>query len=251
MRIATWNVNGIRARYPEALELVRREEPAVLCLQEIKASPEQAPGVLVDLPHYWHYWHGAPGGYSGVSLHLRRDAFEGTTPVFSHPDFDHETRIVEARCGDLVFASVYVPNGNKNYEAKVTFLKAMAGYVEAVHRTGATLVLCGDLNVAHRPMDVHPGQRKAVIGQLPEERALFDDLLARGLVDVSRRLAPEDDRLFTWWPYWRQAREKNVGWRLDYVLVSEPVAQRPMTSRILREHGTSDHGPLVVDLDLS
>jgi exodeoxyribonuclease-3 len=103
MKIATWNVNGIRAREAQMVEWVGREAPDVVCLQEIKAKPEQVPAALCNLGGYWCYWHGA-GGYSGVGLHLRKDRFP-EEPAFSHPEFDHETRIVQAVVGDLVFAS--------------------------------------------------------------------------------------------------------------------------------------------------
>src|SRR5207253_7500011 len=106
---ATWNVNGIRAREAQLVDWISAEKPDVLCLQELKASPEQLSSTLFTLTDYWNYWHGARGGYSGVSLHLKKDRWP-ETPAFSHPPFDAETRIVQAAVGDFVFASVYVPN---------------------------------------------------------------------------------------------------------------------------------------------
>ena len=126
LKVSTWNVNGIRARYSEVLDWIAREQPDVLCLQEIKAAPEKVPPEVCSLAGYWCYWHGHKG-YSGVGLHLRRDAFP-EQPDFVHPGFDHETRIVTARAGNLIFASIYVPNGNKDYPAKVRFLEALDGY---------------------------------------------------------------------------------------------------------------------------
>jgi exodeoxyribonuclease-3 len=244
MKIATWNVNGIRARGAQVLEWVARDQPDVICLQEIKARPDQVPEALSTLGGYWCYWHGA-GGYSGVGLHFRKDRFP-EAPVFSHPEFDHETRIVQAVIGDLVLASVYVPNGGKDYQAKITFLTAMEHYVTAVHGTGRRLVLCGDLNVARTDRDVHPKERKAnIIGQRPEERALIENLLARGVVDVGRGLDPDNDALFTWWPPWRNMKARNIGWRLDYVLASTALAERAEACQVQREFGTSDHGPVI------
>jgi exodeoxyribonuclease-3 len=248
MRIATWNVNGIRAREAQLLEWIERDRPDVFCLQEIKAQITQLPLALGALASYDSFFHGS-GGYSGVSVHVRKSP--GRAPVvFSHPPFDFETRVVEARMGDLAIASVYAPNGGKDYPAKLGFYEAMIAWARASIESGTRLVIAGDLNIAHQEIDVHPSQRSAkVVGQRPEERALFDALLETGLVDVTRALHPTDDRLFSWWPYWREARQKNVGWRLDYVLATRDVALRAKTSVVDREFGASDHAPLVVDLD--
>jgi exodeoxyribonuclease III len=242
MRIATWNVNGIRAREAQVLDWVRAERPDAVCLQEIKATREQVPATLCELEGYACYWHGFKA-YSGVGLHLRKDVLAGAE--FFHPAFDMESRIVAARVGSVVIASVYVPNGNKDYAAKVRFLEDLDRFVGETHAAGRSLVLCGDLNVAHAEIDVHPKERKAVIGQLPEERALFDRLLARGLVDVGRALDPTNEGLFTWWAPWRNMRQRNIGWRLDYVLASTALAARATSCPVAREVGTSDHAPVV------
>jgi exodeoxyribonuclease III len=249
MKIATWNVNGIRARQAQMLEWVEQERPDVICLQEIKAKLEQVPEALCNLSGYWCYWHGS-GGYSGVGLHLRQESFP-SQPIFDHPDFDRETRIVQARAGDIVFASVYVPNGGKDFEAKLTFMEAIDRYIVATHQAGLQLILCGDLNVAHTDADLHPKERKPnAIGQLPIEREIFDRWLSRGMSDVMRRLHPEDDSLFTWWAPWRNLRQRNIGWRIDYILASEPLAGRASRSWVQREVGTSDHGPLLAEFDV-
>ncbi len=245
MKIATWNVNGIRARLEQLSEFAARAAPDVLCLQEIKAAPERIDGVMFLLPEYWSYWHGA-GGYSGVSLHLRRAAFR-ERPRFEHPAFDHECRIAVARADGLVLASVYVPNGGKDYPAKLRFLEAMAAWVAESRARGERLVVCGDMNVTRGDIDLHPTQRKdGAIGQRPDERALFERVLAAGLVDVARALHPADARMFSWWPFWKAARANNLGWRLDYVLASAELAAE--RAEVAREVGTSDHAPVVVEL---
>jgi exodeoxyribonuclease III len=247
VKIATWNVNGIRARDAQVRELLARERPDVVCLQEIKATPAQVPALLLDPGGYWSYWHGA-SAYSGVALHVRRDAAP-ERPRFSHPAFDHECRAVTAEVGDMTFASLYVPNGGKDFAAKLRFLEALDAWVEAELGRGRQLVLCGDLNVARADVDVHPKERKpGAIGQRDDERALFARLLGRGLVDLGRALHPDDDALFTWWAPWRNLRQRNIGWRIDYVLASEAVARRATRCEALREFGTSDHGPVVVEL---
>jgi exodeoxyribonuclease-3 len=244
MKIATWNVNGIRKREPEVLSFIEQEQPDVLCLQEIKAKPEQVPASLCEHAGYWCYWHGA-SGYSGVSLQVSKRLC-AERPAFSHPAFDHETRVVEVAFDDLVIASIYVPNGGKDFAAKMEFLDAMAGYVAGHRQNGRSIVLCGDMNVARTDADVHPKERKpGVIGQRPDERALFERILGEGLVDVARRLQPDASDIFTWWAPWRSLRQRNIGWRIDYVLASEHLATRAVSCPSLREVGTSDHAPLV------
>jgi exodeoxyribonuclease-3 len=243
VKIATWNVNGIRARQAQVVEWIERDHPDILCLQEIKAPAEQVPALLCEMQGYWCYWHGKTA-YSGVALHVRKD-LAPERPEFGHPAFDHENRIVAARLAGIVVASVYVPNGGKDFDAKMRFLEAMAEYVSATHAAGLELLLCGDLNVAHTDRDVHPKERKpGVIGQRPEERALFDCILAAGLVDVGRAFEPDNDALFTWWAPWRNMRQRNIGWRLDYVLASEPLARRASRCSVAADFGTSDHAPV-------
>jgi exodeoxyribonuclease-3 len=244
VKIATWNVNGIRARQAQFLEWVERDRPDVVCLQEIKAATGQVPAELCDMPGWWCYWHGERA-YSGVGLHVRREAF-AEEPKFGHPPFDHENRIVAVGIGNLIVASIYVPNGGKDFPAKMRFLEAMDQWVCEAHGEGRQLVLCGDMNVARTEMDVHPKERKPnLIGQLPEERALIERILSRGLVDVGRALDPDNDQLFTWWAPWRNLRQRNIGWRLDYVMASEPLAARATSCKVLAQFGTSDHAPVV------
>ena len=203
MKIATWNVNGIRAREAQVCNWVERDRPDVICLQEIKARPDQVPE-RCKLADYHALWHGA-GGYSGVSLHLRRELLE--IPEFAHPAFDIETRIVQVALDNLVVASVYVPNGGKDYPAKLRFLQSLVEWARALREQGRDLILCGDINIARADVDVHPKERKAgVIGQRDEERALFEALLGDSLIDVTRALYPDNASLFTWWPPWRDAR---------------------------------------------
>jgi exodeoxyribonuclease-3 len=248
VKIATWNVNGIRARQAELQQFIDREQPDVLCLQEIKAAIEQLPVWLCDIEGYWCYWHGGKG-YSGVGLHVRKATWP-ERPDFHHPSFDTEHRIVAARLPPATIASIYVPNGGKDLDAKMRFLEAMERYAGEFQASGAPLVMCGDMNVARTDMDVHPKERKPrAIGQLPEERALIERILSRGLVDVHRRLDPDNAELFTWWAPWRNLRQRNIGWRLDYVLASESLAARVQSCVVQREVGTSDHGPVIATFD--
>jgi exodeoxyribonuclease III len=248
LKIATWNVNGIRARQAQLEEWIAGEQPDVVCLQEIKAAPDQIPETLAEMPGYWCYWHGGKG-YSGVGLHVRKATFP-ERPVFVHPHFDFETRVAVARLPGFDVASVYVPNGGKDFLAKMKFLEAMDAYAREAQEAGQPIVLCGDLNVARTERDVHPKERKPrAIGQLPEERELLERIISRGLVDLGRALDPDNDTLFTWWPPWRNMRQRNIGWRIDYVLASESIAARALRCPAFREVGTSDHGPVVAELE--
>ena len=219
-----------------------------MCLQEIKASADQIPIFLCELEGYWCYWHGGKG-YSGVALHVSKEAAP-ERPAFFHPDFDYENRIVGVQTGEVTVASVYVPNGGKDFPAKMRFLEAMDTYAASFASAGRTLVLCGDMNVARSDMDVHPQERKPrAIGQLPEERAIFERIIGRGLVDVGRTLAPDDPGMFTWWAPWRNLRQRNFGWRLDYVLASRSLAARATSCPVQKDVGTSDHAPVIATFD--
>ena len=248
MKIATWNVNGIRARATQFREWLDRDRPDIVCLQELKAEANQIPEEC-KAPDYHAYWH-TRKGYSGVSLHVRKDLF-AVDPAFSHPPFDYESRIVLAELGDLTIASVYVPNGGKDYAAKVDFVNRLIEWSRQQGREGRQVVVCGDMNIARAEMDVHPKERKpGAIGQRPEERALFATLLESPLVDVGRTLDPDNANLFTWWAPWRNLRQRNIGWRLDYLLASPPLASRATACVVQADVGTSDHAPVVMSASL-
>jgi len=248
MKLATWNVNGIRARQSQVHEWIERDRPDVVCLQEIKATSDQVPVALCEMQGYWCRWHGGKG-YSGVALHVSK-ALLAEPPPFVTPAFDYESRILTVDIGDLTIASVYVPNGGKDFPAKMTFLHAMDAYAQQVLATGRQLVLLGDMNVARTDRDVHPKERKPrAIGQLPEEREMIERLLSRGLVDVGRTLDPDNDGLFTWWAPWRNLRQRNIGWRLDHVFASEALAARATACPVLKDYGTSDHAPVIATFD--
>jgi exodeoxyribonuclease-3 len=254
MKIATWNVNGIRARSAQLLEWLAAEQPDIVCLQEIKASLDQLTFELRDIEGYWSYWHGEKG-YSGVAI-LVAKKLAGALPACSHPGFDFEQRIACATLqlpgpspsGDVMVASIYVPNGGKDFDAKMRFLDALDSFVAEAHRDQKQLVLCGDLNVALTERDIHPKERKPnQIGARPEERAMLERIIAHGLVDVHRALDPDNDNLFTWWAPWRNLKQRNIGWRIDYVLASQPLAAKASSAVVQREIGSSDHGPVVVE----
>ncbi len=243
MKVTTWNVNGVRARESQVSDWLRLEKPDVLCLQEIKASPHQVPVSIAEPEGYWTHWHGE-GGYSGVALLIAKTLCP-VQPVFSSPSFDMECRVLVAAFEDLEVASLYVPNGGKDFPAKIRFLEAMDRHVAERHAAGVRLIWCGDFNVARTPRDVHEKLRNSMqVGQTDGERQLLETILAHGLTDLGRHFAPDDDALFTWWAPWRNYRQKNVGWRLDFVCTSPAVTAKAVRCTGLREFGTSDHGPV-------
>jgi exodeoxyribonuclease-3 len=244
MKIATWNVNGIRARQAHVQEWIERERPDVVCLQEIKATIDQLPVWLCEIDGYWCYWHGGKG-YSGVALHVSK-SFAPERPAFEHPPFDYEHRVVLVRLPQATVVSVYVPNGGKDFLAKMRFLADLDRFAADLNAESRLAVICGDLNIARTDMDVHPKERKPLaVGQLPEERAQLERIISHGLVDVGRELEPENDQMFTWWAPWRNMRQRNIGWRLDYVLASRSLFERDVRCEVQKDVGTSDHAPVV------
>jgi len=244
MKIATWNVNGIRARAAQLQEWLEQDRPDIVCLQELKAELAQIPEVCRH-PDYHAYWHTLKG-YSGVSLQVRKELLP-TDPVYSHPPFDMESRIVQVDHGDLVIASIYVPNGGKDYASKLSFLTQLTDWTRRLMAEGREVLLCGDMNIARTDLDVHPRERKPnAVGQRSDERELFEGLFATGLVDLGRSFDPENPGLFTWWAPWRNLRARNIGWRLDYLLASPTLASRTTGCVVRAEVGTSDHAPVVM-----
>jgi exodeoxyribonuclease-3 len=186
-----------------------------------------------------------------VALLVRKDGV-AADPVYTHPPFDMESRVVLADHGDMVVASVYVPNGGKDYAAKIGFLHRMIDWSREIQSQGRSLLICGDINIARTQLDVHPRERKPnAVGQRPEERALFETLLATGLEDMGRVFDPDNAGLFTWWAPWRNLRARNIGWRLDYLLASTAVAARATGCVVQADVGTSDHAPVVLTLGRS
>jgi exodeoxyribonuclease-3 len=157
--------------------------------------------------------------------------------------------VVMAVVAGVTVASCYVPNGGKDFEAKLRFLVALDAWLAEAQAAGRDVLLCGDLNVTSSDVDVHPKERRAgAIGQREDERALLARLVSRGLVDVARALDPANEELFTWWPPWRGLRQKNVGWRIDYLMATAGLARAATRCTVLAEFGTSDHAPVVATL---
>jgi exodeoxyribonuclease-3 len=246
MKIVTWNVNGIRARAMAFERWIRSQRPDVLCLQEIKAHPDQIPGEVREIRGYSSHWHGARGGYSGVSILVSESL---GVPEYTVPYFDEETRVLQARAGGLTVVNVYTPLGQKSYRQKIDFLRSLVQYVDALCYDGENVILCGDLNIAHRDEDVHPDMYiEDMLCTRPDERAMIDALHNLGLRDLFRHHHPDDTRAYSWWPYYGGARARNVGWRIDYILAPRTIVQASRGCWIQREESSSDHSPVLAEI---
>ena len=254
MRVITLNVNGIRAaeRKGFARWLARIEPWDVVCLQELKAHHDDVPRCLRAPRKCTSHFHPAETrGYSGVGVYVRAPARFATG--FGHPEFDREGRYLEAHFAKLTVISLYLPSGSSGphrQASKFRFLEAFLPHLAALRRTKREIILCGDWNIAHQPIDLknwRSNQKNS--GFLPEERAwlshVFDEL---GFVDVFRRVDARPDQ-YTWWSNRGRAWAKNVGWRIDYQVATPGIAATARTASIYRNRRFSDHAPLIIDYD--
>lgn len=253
MRVGTMNVNGVRAAAKKgALAYLAARDLDLIALQEVRATPEQLPALPAGYVARWHT--GDRAGYSGVGL-LSRVTPEHVATGIGDAELDGEGRVLRARFGDLDVISVYVPSGTTGDErqaAKMRFLDRFRDWVAELLDEGRELLLVGDFNIAHRPIDLaRPKQNETTSGFLPEERAWLDGFLALGLHDVVRERLGEQEGAYSWWTYRAGARGRNVGWRLDYHFATPRLAATARDVAIPREPVMSDHAPVIVAYDRS
>ncbi len=248
MRLISWNVNGIRSILRSGFwEWLRAAAPDVLCLQETRIQPEQLTEELQRPPSLEAYWHsGERKGYSGVAT------FSRETPLcvrfgFGQSEFDAEGRVLITVFPTMTLLNAYFPSGRRGQERvdfKIRFYDALLAFCDELRGEGRRLVVCGDYNTAHQPIDLaRPKGNEKNSGFLPVEREAFGRWLERGFVDVFRRLHP-DEVAYTWWTVVFDARARNIGWRIDYFLVSEELVPQVREARILGEVRGSDHSPV-------
>lgn len=251
MKIVTWNVNGIRAALRKnAFDQIWPHSPDVMCLQEVKARPEQLTAAQHESLRMPFTWYPAERpGYSGVATFYRETPDEITLGM-DNSRFDIEGRVIRTRHNDLLLFNVYFPSGQSGQERvdyKLEFYSHLLSICDELHKRGENLIITGDFNTAHTPLDLkNSKQNQKTSGFLPEERAWVQKFLDHGFVDIYRALYP--DRIqYTWWTYRSGARQRGTGWRIDYFLVSKSLIPR-VKDVIIHENVTgSDHCPVEME----
>ena len=253
MRIISWNVNGIRAAHKKGfLEWLDQESPDIMCVQETKASEDQLPDALKEIPGYTSYFISAEKkGYSGVAVFTKAKP-EQVTSSFPAESFSKEGRVLAVDYGEFVLLNVYFPNGKSSAERlqyKMDFYDDFLDYADGIKNSGKHVVICGDVNTAHKEIDLaRPKANEGTSGFLPIERAWIDKLLEHGYVDTLRLFNQAPDQ-YTYWDMITRARDRNVGWRIDYFFVNEGFVPRLMTGFILADVMGSDHCPIGIEID--
>jgi len=253
MKIITWNVNGIRAIFRKNfIHTVKELKPDILCLQETKIQENQLTEEIKSIPGYNSVWSFAEKkGYSGTAVYYQENIKPKTIKTdFSIPDLDGEGRIIEIELNDFVLFNIYFPNGQMNderLEYKLKFYESLFSYTDSIKENGKGIIICGDYNTAHKEIDLaNPKENENRSGFLPVEREWLDHIVERGYKDIFRKFHQEKEQ-YTWWTYRFQAREKNIGWRIDYFFGTEDVLKRITDCRILKEIMGSDHCPVSLD----
>ncbi len=249
--VVSWNVNGIRAAEKKGfLEWLSAESPDVLCLQETKAHKGQVTEELInpDLPGgKWRSWWSSAkkAGYSGTAIYSKTEPLDIRTMGYS--EFDDEGRVVLAEFPDVVIISAYFPNSQEagaRLGYKLEFCAAMQEFTDKLVASGKNIILTGDYNIAHKPIDLaNPKSNEKNPGYLPEERAWLDSFLSKGYTDTFRTFSSAPGQ-YSWWSYRFHAREKNIGWRIDYHCVNDAFVPRVTSSTILQDIYGSDHCPV-------
>lgn len=252
MKLLSWNVNGIRASVKKGFfDFLEKENPDILFLQETKAQPEQLDEALINNTTYRTYWHSAEKkGYSGVAL-FSKDEPLSVQKGIGIEKFDSEGRVIRAEYEKFIVYGIYFPNGGRPERLgyKYEFYDALLERFIQDKSTGKDVYVCGDFNVAHEPIDLaRPKENTKTSGFLPEERAWFSKLLASGFIDTFRHFHPEMVDQYTYWDQRVRARDRNVGWRIDYFVASEGAKVQIHEAFILADTLGSDHCPVGITL---
>lgn len=254
MRIISWNVNGLRSLYKQGnWQWLEREQPDIFCLQETKAEALQLPPEVQKPNGYFAYFNSSKErkGYSGVALYSKIE------PKSVHYDvlperFNTQGRLIEADFGDFVLLNGYFPNGGGAPEKlvyKLDFYDAFLTHIKKLTKAGKSVIFCGDINVAHEEIDLaRPKENEHHVGFLPEERAWLDEVVAEGFVDTFRSMYPQKKDAYTYWDMKTRARDRNVGWRIDYFFVSADMMPNVQKSEIHADVYGSDHCPIELTL---
>ncbi|NDJ87124.1 MAG: exodeoxyribonuclease III [Chloroflexi bacterium] len=254
LNLISWNVNGIRACHRKGfLEWFHQASPDIVALQEVRALPEQLSAELRQPEGYHTYWFPAEKkGYSGVALYTKTEPLEVRYGI-GVPEFDSEGRTLIAEYPEFTLLNAYFPSGTRSMERvdfKLAFNDAFLEIAEEIRATGKPVIFCGDVNTAHQPIDLtHPKANEKNSGFLPIEREWLDKVFALGYIDTFRHLYPMVTEVYSWWTSRGGAREKNVGWRIDYVIMSENLLPTLREATVLTDVMGSDHCPVGVTLE--
>jgi exodeoxyribonuclease III len=253
MKITTWNVNGFRAVLKKGFkDSIAQLQPDILCLQEIKAKPEQISPEELEIPGYFYLWNSAERpGYSGVATYFKKSDID-LQPGLGFEEFDVEGRVIRLNLADFTLFNIYFPNGQRGQERvdyKLRFYEKLLDICDSLHQQGRKIVITGDFNTAHSEIDLaNPKENSVISGFLPEERVWIDYYLHHGFVDAFRELYPQKVQ-YSWWTYRVNARARDIGWRLDYYLISKDLMPKVADVIIHNEVMGSDHCPVSLILE--
>jgi len=253
-RIITYNVNGIRAALNKGFNRwLKEENPDIICLQETKAQPEQIDETVFEALGYHCYWYSAEkNGYSGVAIFTKQKP-DSVKYGMGIKKYDSEGRVIQLNFGNVSLINVYIPSGTMGGERqdfKMEFLADFIRYITDIKIYRPELIISGDYNICHKPIDInHPERHLQSSGFLPEERAWFDGFIGSGLIDSFRFFDTSAEK-YTWWSYRAGARHKNLGWRIDYHIVTELLRPSLKDAEILSKVAYSDHVPVVLEIDI-
>ena len=252
LTLLSWNVNGIRAVYKKSFaEWFKEANPDILCIQETKAWEEQLGDEITKVPGYFSYWcQGEKKGYSGTAIYTKEKPIS-IERGFGVEEFDKEGRILIAEYEHFTLINIYYPNGKKDavrLKYKMDFYEAFQKFVKKLRKKGKRLIICGDVNTAHKEIDLaRPKPNEKVSGFLPEERAWIDRFLTDGYIDTLR-MFNNNPEVYTWWDQVSKARDRNVGWRIDYFYISEDLKNNIINAFTLPDVMGSDHCPVGIEV---
>ncbi len=252
VKLVSWNVNGFRAILKKGFfDWLEQAQPDVLGLQETKIQSQQLTLDMVCVPGYQCYWsHAQKAGYSGVAIYTKEEPLS-VTEGLNNEAFDQEGRVLVAEYPEFVLYNIYYPNGQRSEERlqyKLGFYDVFLEHAENLRKQGKRIVVCGDFNTAHHPIDLaRPKENEKTSGFLPIERAWMDRFVSHGYIDTFRAFN-QNPHEYSWWNMRTRARERNVGWRIDYFFVSEELRGNLANATIEQHVMGSDHCPVTLEL---